>query len=246
MKFTEARGSLVGAVVVDDDDEVFSIKASGGVTRVSVGEVNPTGRVTMGVRFISLADDDTVVAIARNAERAAVEEELGRGTGRAVGRSRRRHRDRGREPGRACRRRGDRRVSTPGASRARTSGARRQPTATMAPVTDTMAAADATAPRRQPGPGPQGAARARPGRPVVGHEAVVPAGHRAWRSWRWSRSFVLWSVLDTMGVFDSVGSTVESVTRSQRQRPGHRHPRLRRPQPGAHHHRRALGGQRRC
>ena len=76
MKFSEARGSLVGALVVDDDDEVFSIKASGGVTRVSVGEVNPTGRVTMGVRFISLADDDTVVAIARNAERAAAEDEL--------------------------------------------------------------------------------------------------------------------------------------------------------------------------
>ena len=30
----------------------------------------------MGVRFISLADDDTVVAIARNAERAAAEDEL--------------------------------------------------------------------------------------------------------------------------------------------------------------------------
>ncbi len=76
MKFNEVRGSIVGAVVVDDDDEVFSIKASGGVTRVSVGEVNRTGRVTMGVRFISLADDDTVVAIARNAERAAVTEEM--------------------------------------------------------------------------------------------------------------------------------------------------------------------------
>ncbi len=76
MKFSEARGSLVGALVVGDDDEVFSIKASGGVTRVSVGEVNPTGRVTMGVRFISLAEDDTVVAIARNAERAAAEDEL--------------------------------------------------------------------------------------------------------------------------------------------------------------------------
>jgi DNA gyrase subunit A len=76
MKFSEARGSLVGALVVDDADEVFSIKASGGVTRVSVGEVKPTGRVTMGVRFISLADDDTVVAIARNAERAvAVDDE---------------------------------------------------------------------------------------------------------------------------------------------------------------------------
>ena len=70
MKFSEARGSLAGALVADESDEIFSIKASGGVTRVSVGEVNPTGRVTMGVRFISLADDDTVVAIARNAERA--------------------------------------------------------------------------------------------------------------------------------------------------------------------------------
>ncbi len=76
MKIIEDRGSLVGALVVDEDDEVFSITASGGVTRVSVGEVNPTGRVTMGVRFISLADDDTVVAIARNAERAVAEDEL--------------------------------------------------------------------------------------------------------------------------------------------------------------------------
>ncbi|HEX6920951.1 MAG TPA: DNA gyrase subunit A [Actinomycetes bacterium] len=71
-RLSEARGSLVGALVVDETDEVFSIKASGGVTRVAVGEVNPTGRVTMGVRFISLDEDDTVVAIARNAERAVV------------------------------------------------------------------------------------------------------------------------------------------------------------------------------
>jgi DNA gyrase subunit A len=74
MKFSEARGSLVGALVTEDSDEVFSIKASGGVTRVSVAEVNPTGRVTMGVRFISLSEDDTVVAIARNAERAVAAE----------------------------------------------------------------------------------------------------------------------------------------------------------------------------
>jgi DNA gyrase subunit A len=75
MKFSEARGSLVGGLVVDETDEVFSIKASGGVTRVAVGEVNPTGRVTMGVRFISLNEDDAVVAIARNAERAVAAEE---------------------------------------------------------------------------------------------------------------------------------------------------------------------------
>lgn len=42
---------------------------------MSVGEVNPTGRVTMGVRFISLTDGDTVVGIARNAERAIVIDE---------------------------------------------------------------------------------------------------------------------------------------------------------------------------
>jgi DNA gyrase subunit A len=75
MKFSEARGSLVGASVVDENDEVFSIKASGGVTRVAVEEVNVTGRVTMGVRFISLDEGDTVVAIARNAERAVVAED---------------------------------------------------------------------------------------------------------------------------------------------------------------------------
>ena len=75
MRFSEARGSLVGARVVDDADQVFSIKASGGVTRVAVEEVNVTGRVTMGVRFISLAEGDAVVAIARNAERAVVAED---------------------------------------------------------------------------------------------------------------------------------------------------------------------------
>jgi len=75
MKFSEARGSLVGALVVAENDEVFSIKASGGVTRVAVAEVNVTGRVTMGVRFISLDEGDTVVAIARNAERAVVAED---------------------------------------------------------------------------------------------------------------------------------------------------------------------------
>jgi DNA gyrase subunit A len=75
MRFSEARGHLVGALVVIETDEVFSIKASGGVTRVAVGEVNPTGRVTMGVRFISLSEEDTVVAIARNAERTVVEQD---------------------------------------------------------------------------------------------------------------------------------------------------------------------------
>jgi DNA gyrase subunit A len=62
----EARGSLVGALIVTDDDEVMCIRASGSVTRSRVVEVNPTGRVTMGVTFVKLDEGDAVVAVARN------------------------------------------------------------------------------------------------------------------------------------------------------------------------------------
>ena len=62
----EARGSLVGALIVGDDDEVMCIRASGSVTRSRVDEVSVTGRVTMGVRFVALDAGDAVVAVARN------------------------------------------------------------------------------------------------------------------------------------------------------------------------------------
>ncbi len=69
-RLSDDRGSLVGALVVAEGDEVLAIKAQGGVTRSAVSEVNPTGRATMGVTFVRLAPGDTVVAIARNAETA--------------------------------------------------------------------------------------------------------------------------------------------------------------------------------
>ena len=49
-----------------DEDEVMCIRASGSVTRSRVDEVNPTGRVTMGVTFVKLDEGDAVVAVARN------------------------------------------------------------------------------------------------------------------------------------------------------------------------------------
>jgi DNA gyrase subunit A len=67
-KITEARGSLVGALVVHEDDEVFAITSNGGVIRTRVGEINPTGRDTMGVKLVDLAAGDAVVGVARNAE----------------------------------------------------------------------------------------------------------------------------------------------------------------------------------
>jgi DNA gyrase subunit A len=63
-----ARGELVGALMVDPDDEVFAITSSGGVIRTAAAEVRVTGRQTMGVRLMNLAVGESLVAIARNAE----------------------------------------------------------------------------------------------------------------------------------------------------------------------------------
>ncbi|MFZ0322726.1 MAG: DNA gyrase subunit A [Actinomycetes bacterium] len=66
----EERGSLVGALVVDETDELFAIKASGEVIRTSVDQVRATGRDTMGVTLTTVAEGDAVVAVTRNAESA--------------------------------------------------------------------------------------------------------------------------------------------------------------------------------
>ena len=68
MRMDDDRGRLVGGLVVRASDEIIAIKASGQVTRSSVGEVNPTGRDTMGVRFVGVRGGDEVIAIALNPE----------------------------------------------------------------------------------------------------------------------------------------------------------------------------------
>jgi DNA gyrase subunit A len=67
-RIVDARGELVGALMVEPDDEVFAITSSGGVIRTSAAEVKLSGRQTMGVRLMNLASGDSVVALARNAE----------------------------------------------------------------------------------------------------------------------------------------------------------------------------------
>ncbi|WP_225845018.1 DNA gyrase subunit A [Streptomyces sp. HPF1205] len=80
-KIVEDRGSLVGALVVEDSDEILAITLSGGVIRTRVNGVRETGRDTMGVQLINLAKRDAVVGIARNAE---AEEEAESATGVVV------------------------------------------------------------------------------------------------------------------------------------------------------------------
>lgn len=68
-KLQEARGDLVGALIVEEDDEVLVVLASGKVVRSAVAEVPAKGRDTMGVVFARFSDEDRIIAIAKNSER---------------------------------------------------------------------------------------------------------------------------------------------------------------------------------
>ncbi|RFA11012.1 DNA gyrase subunit A [Subtercola boreus] len=74
-KLQEARGDLAGSLIVDEEDEVLVVLASGKVVRSSVAEVPAKGRDTMGVVFARFAEDDRIIALAKNTERTVVLEE---------------------------------------------------------------------------------------------------------------------------------------------------------------------------
>nr|WP_128222050.1 DNA gyrase subunit A [Nocardioides yefusunii] len=65
----EARGTLVGAFIVEDGDEVLSITEAGQVVRSPIDEnFRPTGRSTMGVKFVTPKKGDSVAVVARSTE----------------------------------------------------------------------------------------------------------------------------------------------------------------------------------
>jgi len=68
IQFDAKRGTLVGALIVDDDDELYAITSGGGVIRTAAKQVRKAGRQTKGVRLMNLAEGDTLLAIARNAD----------------------------------------------------------------------------------------------------------------------------------------------------------------------------------
>lgn len=75
LQLAEGRGSLVGALVVSEDDQVMAIMKSGKVIRSDVAEVKRTGRTTQGVTFAKPDKGDEILAIARNAEKDDDEEQ---------------------------------------------------------------------------------------------------------------------------------------------------------------------------
>ncbi|TDK24613.1 DNA gyrase subunit A [Arthrobacter crusticola] len=69
-KLAEERGDLVGALVVQESDEVLVVMEGGKVVRSAVTGVPAKGRDTMGVIFAKPDKKDRIIGVARNSERS--------------------------------------------------------------------------------------------------------------------------------------------------------------------------------
>jgi DNA gyrase subunit A len=74
-KLAEDRGDLVGALIVQEDDEVLVVMEGGKVVRSAVSGVPAKGRDTMGVIFAKPDKNDRIIEVARNSERGLEGEE---------------------------------------------------------------------------------------------------------------------------------------------------------------------------
>ncbi|GAB6859821.1 DNA gyrase subunit A [Microbacterium xylanilyticum] len=82
-KLNDDRGILAGGLIVQEDDEVLVVLASGKVVRSAVAEVPAKGRNTMGVVFARTDEDDRILAIARNTERGLADSDESEDSGAA-------------------------------------------------------------------------------------------------------------------------------------------------------------------
>ena len=78
-KYQEERGHLVGALIVQEEDEVLVVMEGGKVVRSSVTGVPAKGRDTMGVIFAKPDKNDRIIAVARNSERGLESDETTEG-----------------------------------------------------------------------------------------------------------------------------------------------------------------------
>jgi DNA gyrase subunit A len=64
MKITAARGRVVGAFTVTEDDEILVFSSGGNIVRMQAGEVSQQGRDATGVRVARIGDGEMIVAVA--------------------------------------------------------------------------------------------------------------------------------------------------------------------------------------
>jgi len=65
IKTVPRNGPVIGVVRVHDEDEVMMITARGKIQRIPVSDIPMRGRNTMGVRVMTLEEEDTLVAVKR-------------------------------------------------------------------------------------------------------------------------------------------------------------------------------------
>jgi len=65
IKVSERNGAVVGAVQVDENDEIMLISDQGTLVRTRVAEVSTVGRNTQGVTLIRTVEGEHVVALQR-------------------------------------------------------------------------------------------------------------------------------------------------------------------------------------
>ena len=58
MRVTAKTGKVLGAVVVENDDEIVLLTSGNKIIRMCVGEISLVGRATQGVRLVRLDDDE--------------------------------------------------------------------------------------------------------------------------------------------------------------------------------------------
>ena len=65
---TERNGKVVGAVAVNDDDEIMLISDQGTLIRTPVSDVSVMGRNTQGVRLVTLGEEESLASVERIVE----------------------------------------------------------------------------------------------------------------------------------------------------------------------------------
>jgi DNA gyrase subunit A len=69
-------GELVGAMVVDDDDDVMLINSDGIIIRMQAKEISKLGRATQGVKMMNVAEDVNIIALAKVAREDELDKEI--------------------------------------------------------------------------------------------------------------------------------------------------------------------------
>ena len=58
-------GQLVGAMAVEDDDDILLINSDGIIIRMAANEISKLGRATQGVKIMNVGEDANIIALAK-------------------------------------------------------------------------------------------------------------------------------------------------------------------------------------